>query len=54
MNNLELENALEASVRDERVATALVLKYLREVEKRKLYLERGYTSLFAYCTGKLG
>jgi hypothetical protein len=32
----------------------LVLGYLREVEKRKLFVERGYSSLFAYCTGKLG
>lgn len=54
MNNLELETALEASVRDERAATSLVLKYLREVERRRLFLERGYSSLFTYCTGKLG
>jgi hypothetical protein len=53
MNNLELESALEASVREERECTASVLKYLREVERRRLYLERGYSSLFAYCTGKL-
>jgi hypothetical protein len=31
-----------------------VLKYLREVQKRRLFVERGYSSLFAYCTGKLG
>jgi hypothetical protein len=54
MNNLELELALADSVRRERECTALVLKYLREVEKRKLFVERGYSSLFAYCTGKLG
>jgi hypothetical protein len=54
MNNLELELALADSVRRERSCLAEVLKYLREVEKRRLYLERGYSSLFAYCTGKLG
>jgi hypothetical protein len=54
VNDLELETALEASVRDEREATALVLKYLREVERRKLFLGRGYSSLFTYCTGRLG
>jgi hypothetical protein len=54
VNNLELESALETCVRDERAATTLVLKYLQEVERRKLFLERGYSSLFAYCTGKLG
>lgn len=53
MNNTELELALEASVRRERACLADVLKYLREIEKRKLYLERGYSSLFAYCTQKL-
>jgi hypothetical protein len=27
---------------------------LREVEKSRLYLDRGYSSLFVYCTGRLG
>ena len=54
MNNIELELALTDSVRRERSCLAEVLKYLREVDRRKLYLERGHSSLFAYCTGKLG
>jgi hypothetical protein len=54
VNNIELELALADSVRRERGCLAEVLKYLREVEKRKLFLERGYSSLFAYCTSKLG
>jgi hypothetical protein len=54
MNNIELESALVGSVQRERECTALVLRYLREVERRRLYLERGYSSLYAYCTKKLG
>ena len=54
MNNTELEQALAASVARERLATADVLRYLREVEKRKLFVERGFSSLFVYCTKKLG
>ena len=54
LNDLELEQALHQCVRREREATAEVLRYLKEVEGRYLYLARGYSSLFAYCTGKLG
>jgi len=54
LNDLELEKALALCVGREREATAEVLRYLREVETRKLYLARGFSSLFAYCTKKLG
>ena len=53
MNNSELVLALKAAVRRERAAVADVLRYLREVEKRKLFLE-SYSSLFAFCVGELG
>jgi 5-methylcytosine-specific restriction endonuclease McrA len=48
-----LEESLLAAVARERACTAEVLRLLREVERRKLYLARGYSSLFAYCTGFL-
>lgn len=54
MTNTELETALQNCVRVEREATAEVLRLLREVERRELYLERGCSSLFAYCRKRLG
>lgn len=52
MNNLE--NELLDCVSRERACSVEVLRYLREVERGKMYLERGYSSLFAYCVGRLG
>lgn len=37
----------------ERETTALLVKYLAEIERRKLFVECGFTSIFAYCTEKL-
>ena len=54
LNDVELEQALHQCVRRERETTAEVLRYLKEVEVRHLYLARGYSSLFVYCTEKLG
>jgi hypothetical protein len=54
LNDLELERVLELCVQREREAIIEVLRHLREVEKRRLFLARGFSSLFAYCTGKLG
>lgn len=54
LNDLELEQALELCVRREREAIIEVLRHLREFEKRRLFLARGFPSLFAYCTGRLG
>ena len=38
----------------EREATLQVLLHLHEVERRRLYLERGYPSLFEFCIQELG
>ena len=54
MNNLELIDALKTAVRREREAMGEVLRYLREVEQRELYLERGHSSLYAFCRRELG
>ena len=48
-----LENLKTLSVRENEV-TCEILLYLIEVENRRLYLERGYGSLFDYCTRALG
>jgi hypothetical protein len=37
----------------ERRMTVILIAYLSEVDRRKLYVSRGYPSLFAYCTQAL-
>jgi len=44
-----LMDTLSRLVRNEREATAELLAALCEVDRRKLYAERGYSSLFSYC-----
>ncbi len=48
--NHELLAELKDLTRQERLIVTRVLLYLQEVEKRKLFLEEGYSSLFAFCT----
>ena len=38
----------------EREVISDVVRYLAELDSRKLYLELGYSSLFSYCRGALG
>src|SRR5579863_1786593 len=40
-------------VKEEREITARILHHLREVERRKLFSDLGYPSLFAYAMGDL-
>ncbi len=47
---LELKNLVST----ERRVLTKILHYLREIEVRKLYLTRGYPSLFAMLTQELG
>ena len=44
----------KALVLKEREFLTKILHYLKEIDKRKLYCELGYTSLFAYCVRELG
>ncbi len=48
--NHELLEELKDLTGQERLLVTRVLLYLQEVEKRKLFLEEGYSSLFAFCT----
>lgn len=50
----ELIIKLKSLVQNERDLITEVLRHLREVENRQLYLARGYSSMFAFCTGLLG
>jgi hypothetical protein len=38
----------------ERKTVLSILLHLIEIERRRLYLSRGYSSLFEFCTGQLG
>ncbi len=44
---------LKSLVAKERETLTEILHYLHEVESRRLYLPRGYSSLFAFMTGEL-
>ena len=53
-NDSDLVSELKILVHDERQMLAQILRYLREVENRKLYLERGYSSLFEFTQKEVG
>jgi hypothetical protein len=38
----------------ERFTVAEIVEYVREIDRRQLYLEHGYTSLFSFLTDGLG
>lgn len=50
----ELLSQLDKLTCREREITVEILRHLNEVERRKLHLKLGYSSLFVYCTEKLG
>lgn len=50
LNAKELLNEFECAVRSERKITHVILKYVREVNRRKLYLDYGYESLYKFMT----
>ena len=54
LSNDDLVNRLDILVRKEREITLKLLLHLNEMDHRHLYLERGYGSLFEYCTRHLG
>lgn len=54
LSNKALTNTLEKLRSVERSTTLEILLYLIEIEDRKLHLELGYSSMFSFCTEKLG
>ena len=54
LNNSGLVIGLKTLVRSERKITAEILLYIREVDRRQLYLEYSYTSLFSFLTVEIG
>jgi hypothetical protein len=53
-NNHALLEALMYLLSKERYLTVGVLKYLAEVDKRKLYRDQGCSSMFTFCLQRLG
>ncbi len=53
-SNENLISHIKNLVSEERKLTADILESLREVERRKLFLEMGYSSLFDFCVKELG
>jgi hypothetical protein len=54
MENDALLSEVERLVKADRVLGATLLVHLGEVDARKLYLARGYSSMFEYCRSALG
>src|SRR5450432_3079873 len=54
VGNEELVAALSELVRRENDLMSDLLAHLAELDERRLYLDLGFTSLFAYCTEALG
>jgi 5-methylcytosine-specific restriction endonuclease McrA len=53
LDDRELVARISGLVARERSATAALVAHLAEMDRRKLYLELGYSSLFTYCTQAL-
>ena len=53
LSDEHLCDALERYAGNERYATARLVAALGELDRRRLFLAQGYTSLFAYCTQAL-
>ncbi len=54
LNDQALIDHTKKLITSERKITAQILQALEEIERRRLYLERGYPSLFTFCTEHLG
>src|ERR1017187_8951545 len=54
LNDETLVNDLKNLVQKEKALTYQILDYLREVETRRLFVARGFSSLFVFCTEYLG
>ncbi len=53
LSDQQLLSELKSLVQRERELLMEILKFLFEVERRQLFLSRGYPSLFAFCMGEL-
>lgn len=54
VTDVELVRRLEHLVKVDRVLGVKLLVHLGELNERRLFLERGYSSIYEYCKGALG
>ncbi len=54
LNSVQVVEAARNSISVETHATTDVIRHLREIQERKIYLEFGYPSLFEMCTKEFG
>ncbi|UCH84488.1 MAG: hypothetical protein JSW50_02000 [Candidatus Latescibacterota bacterium] len=54
LSDAKLLSELRSLVNKEKQTTLAVLLHLAEVDRRELYLEYGFSSLYDYCVGALG
>lgn len=54
VSNQDLENSLKSLVRKERMLLHLILEHIREIDSRKIYLDRAHSSMFHYMMSELG
>jgi 5-methylcytosine-specific restriction endonuclease McrA len=53
LSNNRLIATLKVYVQSERKITAEIIEFIREVDRRRLYLDLGYTSLFSFLTKEI-
>ena len=53
LSDEQLVRDVETAAAHERSATVQLIGLLAEMDRRRLYLQQGYSSLFTYCTGCL-
>ncbi|MEK7354815.1 MAG: HNH endonuclease [Bdellovibrionota bacterium] len=54
LQNDDIVRSAHTAVKDESRATTWVLRHLEVIQERKIFLERGYPSLFEFCVGEFG
>lgn len=53
LNDFELETSLKDLVYKERKLLHIILEHIKEIDRRKVYLERAYSSLYEYLVKEL-
>jgi len=54
LSNLDLWSQTKLAAQKEKDATITLLEYLAEIERRRLFAERAYSSLFEFVVRELG
>ncbi|MEQ9495349.1 MAG: hypothetical protein RIT81_00790 [Deltaproteobacteria bacterium] len=54
MTQNDLLSALREALRAELKSGVQAVRFMAEIERRKLYVERGFSSLFRFCVEGLG